>query len=134
MIKRISGMVLKGMVKLVLANFVNINSEILVISANPSLLAGSGISNGTMNALLKREGYKPYTVHGFRSTFRDYVQEETNTAWRTAEEALAHKLSDKAEAAYQRTDLLEKRKVLMEIWANYCYQPTGKIIKMPRAN
>lgn len=100
---------------------------------SPSI-EGSGISNGTMDALLKREGYKPYTVHGFRSTFRDYVQEETNTAWRTAEEALAHKLSDKAEAAYQRTDLLEKRKVLMELWATYCYQPTAKVIQMPRAN
>ena len=80
------------------------------------------ISNEAMDAVLKREGYKPYTVHGFRSTFRDYIQEETNTAWRTAEEALSHKLSDKAEAAYQRTDLLEKRKLLMQTWADYCYQ------------
>jgi integrase len=82
----------------------------------------SSISNEAMDAVLKREGYKPYTVHGFRSTFRDYIQEETNTAWRTAEEALSHKLSDKAEAAYQRTDLLEKRKLLMQTWADYCYQ------------
>lgn len=92
-----------------------------------------GISNESMDAVLKRGGYKPYTVHGFRSTFRDYVQEETNTAWRTAEEALAHKLSDKGEAAYQRTDLLEKRRVLMQVWANYCYQPTATVIQMPKA-
>ena len=97
------------------------------------MLDNSSISNETMDAVLKRGGYKPYTVHGFRSTFRDYIQEETNTAWRTAEEALAHKLSDKGEAAYQRTDLLEKRKVLMQVWTNYCY-PTGKkVIQMPTA-
>jgi len=97
----------------------------------PSSSNNGGISNGTMDALLIRKGYKPYTVHGFRSTFRDYITEKTNTAWRTGEEALAHKLADKAEAAYQRGDLLEKRTILMQIWANYCY-PTGeKVIQMP---
>jgi len=93
-----------------------------------------GISNGTMDALLKREGYKPYTVHGFRSTFRDYITEKTNTAWRTGEEALAHKLADKAEAAYQRGDLLEKRIVLMQTWSDYCYQTTAKVIQLPSPN
>jgi integrase len=97
----------------------------------PSSSNNGGISNGAMDALLIRKGYKPYTVHGFRSTFRDYITEKTNTAWRTGEEALAHKLADKAEAAYQRGDLLEKRTILMQIWANYCY-PTGeKVIQMP---
>jgi len=97
----------------------------------PSSSNNGGISTGTMDALLIRKGYKPYTVHGFRSTFRDYITEKTNTAWRTGEEALAHKLADKAEAAYQRGDLLEKRTILMQIWANYCY-PTGeKVIQMP---
>ena len=99
----------------------------------PSPSKNGGISNGTMDALLIRKGYKPYTVHGFRSTFRDYITEKTNTSWRTGEEALAHKLADKAEAAYQRGDLLEKRMVLMQTWANYCY-PTGeKVIQMPTA-
>ena len=97
----------------------------------PSSSNNGSISNGTMDALLIRKGYKPYTVHGFRSTFRDYITEKTNTAWRTGEEALAHKLGDKAEAAYQRGDLLEKRMVLMQTWANYCYQPTAKVIQMP---
>ena len=99
----------------------------------PSPSKNGGISNGTMDTLLIRKGYKPYTVHGFRSTFRDYITEKTNTAWRTGEEALAHKLADKAEAAYQRGDLLEKRMVLMQTWANYRY-PTGeKVIQMPTA-
>ena len=97
----------------------------------PSSSNNGGISNGTMDALLIRKGYKPYTVHGFRSTFRDYITEKTNTAWRTGEEALAHKLADKAEAAYQRGDLLEKRMVLMQTWSDYCYQPTAKVIQMP---
>ena len=103
------------------------------IFPSPSI-ENRGISNGTMDALLKREGYKPYTVHGFRSTFRDYITEKTNTAWRTGEEALAHKLADKAEAAYQRGDLLEKRIVLMQTWSDYCYQTTAKVIQLSRAN
>ena len=92
----------------------------------------SGISNGTMDALLIRKRYKPYTVHGFRSTFRDYITEKTNTPWRTGEEALAHKLKDKGEAAYQRADLIEKRKVLMQVWADYCYPSDAKVINMPK--
>ena len=99
----------------------------------PGSRNNGGISNGTMDALLRRKGYKPYTVHGFRSTFRDYITEKTNTAWRAGEEALAHKLTDKAEAAYQRGDLLEKRMVLMQAWANYCYQTGEKVIQLPRA-
>jgi len=99
----------------------------------PSPSKNGGISNGTMDALLIRKGYKPYTVHGFRSTFRDYITEKTNTAWRTGEEALAHKLADKAEAAYQRGDLIEKRKMLMQIWANYCYPGKRKVLQIPTA-
>jgi len=99
----------------------------------PSSNNNGGISNGTMDALLIRKGYKPYTVHGFRSTFRDYITEKTNTAWRTGEEALAHKLADKAEAAYQRGDLIEKRKMLMQIWANYCYPGKRKVLQIPTA-
>lgn len=110
-------------------------SKLLAQRTSDFVFTGTGdnrsISNGTMDALLKRMGYKPYTVHGFRSTFRDYITEKTNTAWRTGEEALAHKLSDKAEAAYQRGDLLEKRTTLMQTWSDYCYQPTAKVIQMP---
>ena len=73
------------------------------------------------------------TVHGFRSTFRDYVAEKTEYSGRIAEAALAHKLKDASEAAYQRGDLIEKRKILMQSWANYCY-PTGeKVIPLPTA-
>jgi len=61
------------------------------------------------------------TVHGFRSTFRDYIAEQTDTPQRTAEHALAHGLKDASEAAYQRADLIEKRRIPMQVWADYCY-------------
>jgi integrase len=60
------------------------------------------------------------TVHGFRSTFRDWVAEETNYAGEIAEAALAHAIPNKVEAAYKRTDFLEKRKALMADWGRYC--------------
>jgi len=60
------------------------------------------------------------TVHGFRSTFRDWCAEQTNYPREIAEAALAHVISNKAEAAYQRGDLLERRRLLMQAWADYC--------------
>jgi integrase len=60
------------------------------------------------------------TVHGFRSTFRDWCAESTNHPRELAEAALAHTLKDKTEAAYQRGDLLEKRRRLMTDWAAFC--------------
>lgn len=60
------------------------------------------------------------TVHGFRSAFRDWVAEETNVPGEVAEAALAHANSNKVEAAYKRTDFLEKRRALMRDWADFC--------------
>ena len=60
------------------------------------------------------------TVHGFRSCFRDWAGEATNYPREVTEHALAHQLADKAEAAYQRGDLLEKRRLLMKDWAGHC--------------
>ena len=60
------------------------------------------------------------TVHGFRSTFRDWVAEETSYPGEIAEAALAHAIPNKVEAAYRRTDFLEKRKALMADWADFC--------------
>jgi integrase len=59
---------------------------------------------------------KDLTQHGFRSTFRDWAGETTSYPREVIEHALAHKLKDQAEAAYQRGDLLQKRKLLMEDW------------------
>lgn len=60
------------------------------------------------------------TVHGFRSAFRDWVADQINYPGEVAEAALAHAISNKVEAAYRRTDFVEKRRDLMRDWANYC--------------
>ena len=60
------------------------------------------------------------TVHGFRSSFRDWAGNETHFPRELAEAALAHVVGDKAEQAYRRSDALEKRRALMEAWAQWC--------------
>jgi integrase len=62
----------------------------------------------------------PVTVHGFRSSFRDWVADKTDFPREVAEAALAHTLENKVEAAYRRTDFFEKRRSLMAAWASYC--------------
>jgi integrase len=78
------------------------------------------LSNGAMLALLDRMGRGNITTHGFRSTFKDWVSENTNFAPEVAKMALAHVVADKVEAAYRRGDLFEKRRRLMEAWARFC--------------
>jgi integrase len=60
------------------------------------------------------------TVHGFRSSFRDWVSEETDHSPEVAEMALAHTIGNKVEQAYRRGNLLERRRRLMQDWAGYC--------------
>ena len=80
---------------------------------------GGMLSDATLGAVLKRMGvYK--TVHGFRSSFRDWSGETTAFPREVIEHALAHRLKDKAEAAYARGTLMEKRRKLMAAWAEYC--------------
>ncbi len=67
-------------------------------------------------AVLERMGRDNITVHGFRSTFRDWAAERTNFPREVVEMALAHVIPDKTEAAYRRGDLFEKRRKLMEAW------------------
>ena len=81
------------------------------------------LSNMAMVMLLRRMGIKDITVHGFRSTFRDYIGAETLHDYHTAEAALAHKLKDKVAAAYARTDLFDKRFRMMQDWEGYCINP-----------
>lgn len=81
------------------------------------------LSNMAGLALLKRMGRADLTVHGFRSTFRDWAGESTAHPREVIEHALAHQLKDKAEAAYQRGDLLQKRRALMADWGSYCERP-----------
>ena len=81
---------------------------------------GAPLSNMAGLQLLRRMGRADLTVHGFRSTFRDWAGESTAHPREVIEHALAHQLKDKAEAAYQRGSLFDKRRVLMADWAAYC--------------
>jgi integrase len=78
------------------------------------------LSNMAMLELLKRMGRIDITVHGFRSSFRDWVAEETNHPSDVAEMALAHTIENKVIGAYKRGNLLDKRRRLADDWADYC--------------
>ena len=77
------------------------------------------ISGGTMTKALKLAGGGAFTVHGFRSSFRDWVHEATTFQREIAEAALAHVDGDETERAYRRGDALAKRRKLMEAWGKY---------------
>jgi integrase len=80
------------------------------------------LSNAAMMAFLQGTlGHTGLTVHGFRSSFRDWAGETTDHKREVIEQALSHSLVDQAEAAYQRGDYMDKRKLLMSDWADYCY-------------
>jgi len=79
-----------------------------------------GLSNMAMLTLLKRMERTDITVHGFRSTFRDWAAETTAYPSEVVEMALAHTIKNQTEAAYRRGDLFEKRSRLMEAWARHC--------------
>lgn len=73
----------------------------------------------------------PATVHGFRSSFRDWMAEETDVPHEIAEAALAHTLENKVEAAYRRTDFLAKRRELMKAWGDFCIPPARSRSRRP---
>jgi integrase len=81
--------------------------------------AAALLSDVTLGAVLKRMKRGDLTVHGFRSTFRDWAGEATAHPREVIEAALAHRLKDKAEAAYARGDLFQKRRKLMEDWSAF---------------
>jgi integrase len=82
--------------------------------------SGRPISNMAMDMLLRRMGQGAITVHGFRSSFRDWAAEQTTYPNHVVEMALAHAIGDKVEAAYRRGDLMAKRQRLMRDWGRYC--------------
>jgi integrase len=95
--------------------------------------AGKPLSVMALAMVLRRMKIAGVTVHGFRSAFRDWAAECTNFANEVCEAALAHVIENKAEAAYRRGDLFEKRRKLMEAWATYCATPTvGQIVAFAR--
>jgi len=91
---------------------------------------GRPLSNMAMDMLLRRMNVD-VTVHGFRSSFRDWAGNETGYPRELIETALAHVIGDKAEQAYRRSDALEKRRQLMEAWASYCTaDPVQKVVPL----
>jgi integrase len=92
---------------------------------------GGGLSSVAMMRLLHSMGHGDISVHGFRSTFRVWCAERTNFPREVAEMALAHKISDKVEAAYQRGDLLKKRFMLAEAWSKYASTPPAASAVLP---
>ncbi|MBR1170704.1 tyrosine-type recombinase/integrase [Bradyrhizobium liaoningense] len=117
--------------------------ELPIEDSNPFLFiggkAGSGLSNMAMAELLKDMAWpsttpdRIATVHGFRSTFKDWVSETTNYPNHVSEAALWHIVADKVEAAYRRGDLFNKRRRLMADWARYCAAPSvasAKVLPM----
>ncbi|WP_394730750.1 tyrosine-type recombinase/integrase [Altererythrobacter sp. GH1-8] len=93
------------------------------IDKTPLLFPGmhnGPMSDMTLGAVLKRMDLGQFTVHGFRSTFRDWAAESTSHSPEAVEMALAHTVANRVEAAYRRGDLFEKRRELMEDWATWC--------------
>lgn len=84
------------------------------------------LSGMAFEMLMRRMKADDFTVHGFRSAFRDWAGDETQFSRDVAEEALAHRVGDATERAYRRADALEKRRQLMDEWQRYCLASTAK--------
>ena len=98
----------------------------------PGMKRGKPLSDMTLTKAMRDMG-KEETPHGFRSTFRDWVAEQTTWPADLAEAALAHVVSDKTVAAYQRGSMLEKRRELMAVWADYCEGASGgNVVRLAR--
>lgn len=93
----------------------------------PGAKAGRPMSDMTMSKLIKELGFDA-DVHGFRTSFRVWVQERTDASFEVAEKALAHKTKNKVVAAYARSPLVERRRQLMQQWADYLTQANGNVI------
>ena len=93
--------------------------------------AGRPISDATMSELLRDNGYarERCSIHGMRSSFRTWASERTNADHAVMESSLAHAVGSNVERAYNRTDLLAKRRALMESWARFVTQEQAKVLK-----
>ena len=103
----------------------------------PGAKTNRPLSNMAFLQQLKRMKRDDLTAHGFRSSFRDWAAERTAYPAEVAEMALAHAVGDKVEAAYRRGDLFEKRRKLMEAWAEFCAQKkdgeTNNVVSLNQA-
>ncbi|WP_146590134.1 tyrosine-type recombinase/integrase [Puniceibacterium confluentis] len=95
----------------------------------PGTKAGKPLSDMTLSKLVKELGFK-VDVHGFRTSFKTWAQERTNIPREVSEAALAHTIQNKAEAAYARSDLFEKRRDLMERWAQFILTRDAMVVRI----
>jgi integrase len=84
------------------------------------------LSETLLRDLLRQLGHGNITIHGFRSTFKDWARDRTRFDNYVVEAALAHISGDKVERAYARSDVMEKRRELMNAWAKFCESPPAK--------
>ena len=92
---------------------------------------GKPLSAMSMTGLLRNAGLADRcTMHGFRSSFADWINETTDTPTAIRELSLAHSVGNAVEAAYSRSDLLAKRRTLMARWAAFCVQERGTVVKI----
>ena len=99
----------------------------------PGQKPGKPLSNMAMLMLLERMGRRgSITSHGFRSTFSDWASEVSPYSSELRETALAHTIGNKAEAAYRRGDALEKRRAMMEAWAQWCEPKAANVLPFPK--
>ena len=97
----------------------------------PGARSGQGLSNMSMIVAMRRMGRADLTVHGFRSTFRDWASECTRFEREVVEMALAHAVGSKVETAYRRGDLFDKRRRLMDAWAGFCSKQPAESTVVP---
>jgi integrase len=97
-------------------------SDGLIFSREPGCQLGNSVLQDLLRELCPGSGY---TTHGFRSAFRDWAAEQTNYPREVCEKALAHEVGNAVEQAYQRSDLLELRRQLMEAWGRFCREPAA---------
>jgi predicted DNA-binding transcriptional regulator AlpA len=97
---------------------------------------GAPLSNMAMLELPDGMGYSEITVHGFRSTFQDWAEEYGEYPEVLADKAIAHKTSNKARRAYQRGDMLERRRKMMDHWSQYCAGMSASVVSItpPKEN
>ena len=89
----------------------------------PGAKEGKPMSDMTLAAVLKRMGRDTITVHGFRSTFRDWAEDSADAAYGTIRTAMAHAAGDRVDAAYRRGDAFERRRDLMAQWEAFMNTP-----------
>lgn len=90
----------------------------------PNMSGRGFMSETAIRNLMKRMSVEGPTIHGFRSSFKDWAAETTRFSWDVTEQALAHVVGDQTERAYRRGDALEKRRKLMQVWGSYCSEST----------